>query len=140
MDLVEGRIIWEASFPGLSPSERAAHFDAMNAAIARLHSFDPEAIGLGDYGRATGFVERQVARWSKQYETDVEAGRVPAMDRLVAWLRDNLPPDSGDGRVVHGDFRCDNMIFAAKEARSLRSSTGNCRRSAIRLRTSFITC
>src|SRR5436190_5948669 len=38
MDLVEGRIIWEASFPGLSPSERAAHFDAMNAAIARLHS------------------------------------------------------------------------------------------------------
>jgi len=117
MDLVEGRIIWEASFPGLSPSERAAHFDAMNAAIARLHSFDPEAIGLGDYGRATGFVERQVARWSKQYETDVEAGRVPAMDRLVAWLRDNLPPDSGDGRVVHGDFRCDNMIFAAKEPR-----------------------
>ncbi|MFL6722597.1 MAG: phosphotransferase family protein [Sphingomicrobium sp.] len=117
MDLVEGRIIWEASFPGLSPSERTAHFDAMNATIARLHSFDPDAIGLGDYGRATGFVERQVARWSRQYETDVDAGRVPAMDRLVAWLRDNLPPDSGDGRVVHGDFRCDNMIFAANEPR-----------------------
>jgi aminoglycoside phosphotransferase (APT) family kinase protein len=117
MDLVEGRIIWEASFPGLSPPERATHFDAMNAVIARLHSFDPEAIGLGDYGRATGFVERQVARWSKQYETDVEAGRIPAMDRLVAWLRDNLPPDGGDGRVVHGDFRCDNMIFAANEPR-----------------------
>jgi aminoglycoside phosphotransferase (APT) family kinase protein len=116
MDLVEGRIIWEASFPGLSPSERAAHFDAMNAVIARLHSFDPEAIGLGDYGRATGFVERQVARWSRQYETDVEAGRIAAMDRLVAWLRDNLPPDSGDGRIVHGDFRCDNMIFEAKGA------------------------
>jgi aminoglycoside phosphotransferase (APT) family kinase protein len=117
MDLVEGRIVWEASFPGVSPSERAAHFDAMNAAIARLHGFDPEAIGLGDYGRATGFVERQVARWSKQYESDVEAGRVPAMDRLVGWLSDNLPPDSGDGRIVHGDFRCDNMIFAPNEPR-----------------------
>ncbi|HXG80859.1 MAG TPA: phosphotransferase family protein [Sphingomicrobium sp.] len=117
MDLVEGRIIWEASFPGLTPAERAAHFDAMNATIARLHSYDPAEIGLGDYGRATGFVERQVARWSKQYETDVEAGRVPAMDRLVAWLRDNLPPDSGDGRIVHGDYRCDNMIFAANGAR-----------------------
>ena len=115
MDLVEGRIVWEASFPGLSPPERAAHFDAMNATIARLHSFDPDAIGLGDYGRATGFVERQVARWSKQYETDVEAGRVPAMDRLVAWLKDNLPPDSGDARIVHGDYRCDNMIFATHE-------------------------
>lgn len=112
MDLVEGRIIWEAEFPGLSPQDRAAHFDAMNATIAKLHSYDPEAIGLGDYGRASGFVERQVGRWSKQYEGDVEAGRVPAMDWLIVWLKDNLPPDSGDARVVHGDFRCDNMIFA----------------------------
>ena len=117
MDLVDGRIVWEASFPGLSPVQRAAHFDAMNDTMARLHSFDPEAIGLGGYGRATGFVERQVARWSKQYETDVEAGRSPAMDRLVRWLRDNLPPDSGDARVVHGDYRCDNMIFAPEEPR-----------------------
>jgi aminoglycoside phosphotransferase (APT) family kinase protein len=117
MDLVDGRIVWEASFPGLSPVERAAHFDAMNQTMARLHSFDPAAIGLGDYGRATGFIERQVARWSKQYETDVEAGRSPAMDRLVAWLRDNLPPESGDARIVHGDYRCDNMIFAPAEPR-----------------------
>ena len=117
MDLVEGRIVWEASFPGLTLPERAAHFDAMNATIAHLHGFDPAAIGLGDYGRASGFVERQVARWSKQYETDVEGGRVPAMDRLVFWLRDNLPPDSGEGRIVHGDFRCDNMIFAPDEPR-----------------------
>lgn len=117
MDLVEGRIIWDPTFPGLSKAERATHFDAMNATIARLHNFDPDQIGLGDYGRATGFVERQLARWSKQYETDVEAGRSPAMDRLVAWLRDNLPPDSGEGRIVHGDFRCDNMIFAPHEPR-----------------------
>jgi aminoglycoside phosphotransferase (APT) family kinase protein len=113
MDMVEGRIIWEAAFPGLSPTARAAHFDAMNATIAQLHSVYPDAIGLGDYGRPSNFVERQVARWSKQYESDLDAGRVPAMDRLVAWLRANLPPDSGEARIVHGDFRCDNMIFAA---------------------------
>jgi aminoglycoside phosphotransferase (APT) family kinase protein len=117
MDMVEGRIVWEASFPGMTSADRAAHFDAMNETIARLHSYDPQSIGLGDYGRASGFVERQVARWSKQYETDIEAGREPAMDRLVAWLKDNLPPDSGDARIVHGDFRCDNMIFAQTEAR-----------------------
>ena len=116
MDMVEGRIIWEASFPDMSREDRARHFDAMNATIAALHGFDPEAIGLGDYGRATGFVERQVARWSKQYEGDAEAGRVPAMDRVSAWLKDNLPPDSGDARIVHGDYRCDNMIFAADAA------------------------
>jgi aminoglycoside phosphotransferase (APT) family kinase protein len=117
MDMVEGRIVWEAQFPGLSPTDRAAHFDAMNATIARLHGFDPAAIGLGDYGRAGGFIERQVARWSKQYESDVEAGRIAAMDNVVDWLRDNLPPDRGEARIVHGDFRCDNMIFAAAEPR-----------------------
>jgi len=117
MDLVAGRIVWEAHFPGLSKADRAAHFDAMNATIALLHSFDPQAIGLGDYGRAAGFVERQVARWSKQYLADAEGGRLPAMDRLVDWLGKHLPPDSGDARIAHGDFRCDNMIFDAAESK-----------------------
>ncbi|MEA1071694.1 phosphotransferase family protein [Sphingomonas sp. LY160] len=111
MDMVEGRIVWEAHFPGLDPATRAAHFDAMNATIAQLHSFDPAAIGLGDYGRPAGFVERQVARWSKQYLADSDAGRLPQMDALVDWLGTHAPPDRGDSRVVHGDFRCDNMIF-----------------------------
>ena len=121
MDMVPGRIVWEAHFPGLSRANRAAHFDAMNATIAQLHNYDPGAIGLGDYGRATGFVERQVARWSKQYLADTDAGRLPVMDRLVDWLGKHLPPDSGDARVVHGDYRCDNMIFApdAPEVRAV---------------------
>ncbi|WP_114228731.1 MULTISPECIES: phosphotransferase [Sphingomonas] len=113
MDMVPGRIVWEARFPGLEPADRAAHFDAMNATMAQLHSYDPAAIGLGDYGRASGFVERQVARWSKQYLGDVEAGRLETMDKLVDWLGQHLPPDRGESRIVHGDFRCDNMIFAA---------------------------
>jgi aminoglycoside phosphotransferase (APT) family kinase protein len=117
MDLVEGRIVWEAHFPGLSREDRSAHFDAMNETIARLHSFDPPAIGLADYGKAAGFVERQVVRWSKQYLADADAGRLPAMDRLVDWLGKHLPPDSGLSRVAHGDFRCDNMIFAPAEPR-----------------------
>jgi aminoglycoside phosphotransferase (APT) family kinase protein len=111
MDMVPGRIVWEAHFPDMSREERAAHFDAMNATIALLHSYDPEAIGLGDYGKATGFVERQVARWSKQYLSDTDAGRVPTMDQLVDWLGKHLPADSGRSSVVHGDYRCDNMIF-----------------------------
>ena len=115
MDMVEGRIFWEAQLPGLSNRDRAAAFDSMNSTIARLHSFDPQQIGLGDYGRPTGFVERQVARWSKQYAGDVEAGRVESMDRLVGWLEKHLPRDSGRSSVVHGDFRCDNMIFKADE-------------------------
>jgi aminoglycoside phosphotransferase (APT) family kinase protein len=111
MDMVEGRIFWEAQLPGLSRDERTAAFDSMNSTISALHSFDPAKIGLADYGKPTGFVERQVARWSKQYSGDPEAGRIEAMDRLVDWLETYLPPDSGRSSVVHGDFRCDNMIF-----------------------------
>jgi aminoglycoside phosphotransferase (APT) family kinase protein len=49
------------------PEERAAIFDAMNRAIAAISLVDPVAVGLGDYGRHGGYVERQVARWTKQY-------------------------------------------------------------------------
>ena len=115
MDMVPGRIVWEAWFPGLTREARAAHFDAMNATIAQLHAFDPDAIGLGSYGKPNAFLERQVARWSNQYLTDTDGGRVPAMDKLVDWLGKHLPPDSGRSSVVHGDFRCDNMIFDARE-------------------------
>ncbi|MCM8557305.1 phosphotransferase family protein [Sphingomicrobium sediminis] len=114
MDMVPGRIIWEAHFP--DTDDRAAHFDAMNATIAQLHSFDPAAIGLCDYGKGEDFIARQVARWSGQYVNDVEAGRVEAMDKLVDWLKDNAPDRSGEPvRVIHGDFRCDNMIFDAEK-------------------------
>ena len=91
--------------------EKIAMLTAYDATIARLHGFDPDSIGLGDYGRPGGFVERQVARWSKQYLADVEAGRIAAMDRLVEWLPDNVPPDEPRPRIIHGDFRCDNMVF-----------------------------
>jgi aminoglycoside phosphotransferase (APT) family kinase protein len=111
MDMVEGRIFWEAQLPGLSRDDRAAAFDSMNATIAQLHNFDPQDVGLGDYGKPAGFVERQVARWSQQYAGDIEAGRIEAMDQLVDWLEKNLPPDNGRSSVVHGDFRCDNLIF-----------------------------
>jgi len=117
MDMVDGRIFWEARLPGLSRDDRAAAFDSMNATIARLHNFDPNAIGLGDYGKPAGFVERQVARWSKQYAGDIEAGRIEAMDQLVGWLQKNLPADGGRPSVVHGDFRCDNMIFDGEQSR-----------------------
>ncbi len=119
MEMVEGRIFWNVSFPELSKAERPAYFDAMNATLAALHRIDPEAAGLGDYGKPGNYFARQIARWSKQYESDVEAGRVAAMDRLVAWLPENIPPDEPQPRVIHGDFRCDNMIFHPAEPRVL---------------------
>jgi aminoglycoside phosphotransferase (APT) family kinase protein len=118
MDMVEGRIFWEADLPQVSRESRADYFDAMNATIAALHHIDPQAAGLGDYGRPGNYFERQIGRWSKQYLGDAEAGRVAAMDRLVEWLPANIPAAGGDeSRIIHGDFRCDNMIFHPAEPR-----------------------
>ena len=118
MDMVEGRIVWDATFPDVGRDERPAYFDAMNAVMAQLHSLDPQAIGLGDYGKPGNYFARQIGRWSKQYLADELAGRNADMDRLVEWLPDNIP--AGDeSSVVHGDFRCDNMIFHPTEPRVL---------------------
>src|ERR1700733_3159914 len=116
MEMVEGRIFWDAMLPGLSYEERPAYFDAMNATIAQLHSVDYQAVGLGDYGRPGNYFERQIARWTKQYLEDTEAGRDPNMDRLIEWLPANIPPGE-ETSIVHGDFRVDNMIFHPTEPR-----------------------
>ncbi|GAK34219.1 aminoglycoside phosphotransferase [Iodidimonas nitroreducens] len=118
MDYVEGRIFWDAAIPQVENAERAALFDAMNATIAALHSVDHEAIGLGDYGKPGNYFARQIARWAGQYEQDEDAGRFDAMDRLVKWLPENIPPGD-ETTIVHGDFRIDNMIFHPTEPRVL---------------------
>jgi aminoglycoside phosphotransferase (APT) family kinase protein len=107
---VEGRVVWEPHMPEAAPSERAAVYDAMNATLARLHSFDPAALGLTDFGRGENYVARQVERWSKQYRAS-ETERIEEMERLIAWLPAHLPPPA-PVRLVHGDYRLDNIILA----------------------------
>jgi aminoglycoside phosphotransferase (APT) family kinase protein len=111
MAFVEGRVFWEPEMPRSHPAERAKVYDAMNATLARLHAFDPAAIGLGDYGRGENYVARQVERWSKQYRAS-ETETIEDMERLIAWLPAHLPPARAP-RLVHGDYRLDNMIIAA---------------------------
>ena len=119
MEMVEGRIFWDAALPEVEAAERPAYFDAMNATIAQLHLIDPEEAGLGDYGKPGNYFERQIGRWSKQYLADEEAGRVASMDRLVEWLPLNIPADEDQARIIHGDFRCDNMVFHPSEPKVL---------------------
>jgi aminoglycoside phosphotransferase (APT) family kinase protein len=116
MEMVEGRIFWDATFPEVSREERPAYFDAMNATIAQLHSIDHQAVGLGDYGKPGNYFARQVGRWSRQYLEDELAGRDANMDALVEWLPTAIP-EGDETSVVHGDFRCDNMIFHPTEPR-----------------------
>ena len=116
MDMVEGRIFWNATFPDVPSEDRPRYFSAMNETLARLHRIDPEAVGLGDYGRSGNYFERQISRWSRSYLADTDAGRDPGMDRLIDWLPTAIP-DCDETRIVHGDFRCDNLIFHPSEPR-----------------------
>jgi aminoglycoside phosphotransferase (APT) family kinase protein len=110
MDFVAGHVFWDPGMPDSCRAERAAVYDAMNATLARLHSFDPAAIGLGDFGRGENYVARQVDRWSKQYRAS-QTEEIVAMEHLIAWLPAHLPP-TVPVRLVHGDYRLDNLIVA----------------------------
>jgi aminoglycoside phosphotransferase (APT) family kinase protein len=117
MDYAKGRNFWDARLPDLSPVERGAIYDEMNRVLAALHDIDPAAVGLSDYGRPGHYFARQVARWTKQYRA-TETRRIDAMERLIAWLPAH-DPGLEAGRIVHGDFRNDNMIFAYDGTRIL---------------------
>jgi aminoglycoside phosphotransferase (APT) family kinase protein len=110
MSHVDGRVFWEAEMPASNPVERAAVYDAMNATLAQLHNYEPAAIGLADYGRGENYVGRQIERWSKQYRAS-ETEKIEEMERLMAWLPAHVPPPQPT-RLVHGDYRLDNMIVA----------------------------
>jgi aminoglycoside phosphotransferase (APT) family kinase protein len=118
MEMVEGRIFWDATVPEVPRTERPRYFDAMNETLARLHGFDPQAVGLGDYGKPGNYFARQISRWTRQYLADDLAGRNPDMDALIEWLPTVTPP-AEESTIVHGDFRCDNMIFHPAEPRVL---------------------
>ena len=118
MDFVPGRVHWDPSLPDMAPDQRAAHYEAIIGTLAALHSLDPAAIGLADYGKPGNYFERQVHRWSEQYRAS-ETRPIPAMDALIERLPARCPADDGRVALVHGDFRIDNLMFAADAPRVL---------------------
>jgi len=116
MERVDGRVFHDCALPGVGPAERNAIYLAMASALAALHRVDPNAVGLGDFGRPGNYFERQIARWSKQWrESPVKD--IPALDRLADWLAAHLPRDDGRVAIAHGDFRLGNLLFHPVEPR-----------------------
>ena len=117
MEYVAGRILRDPALPSLVRAERGPIYAEMNRVIAELHSLDPGAVGLGDYGRSGNYILRQVQRWTNQYRA-AQTEDVPAMERLIEWLPQHIPPGD-ETRIVHGDFRLDNVIFDPRAPRIL---------------------
>lgn len=116
MERVEGRVFDNCALPDADPAERRALWMGLADAMAAMHSVNPETVGLGDYGRPGNYFERQIARWSRQWEESSHEP-IPELDQLRDWLVANQPPDDGAVSLAHGDFRMGNVIFAPSEPR-----------------------
>jgi aminoglycoside phosphotransferase (APT) family kinase protein len=109
MELVEGTPYRLASqLAPLGPERTRAISERMVDTLVALHAVDPAAVGLGDFGRPEGFLERQVRRWKKQLDAS-RSRELRGIDELHGWLAANVPPESAPA-IVHGDFRLDNLL------------------------------
>ena len=121
MECVAGRVLWNQALPDMDAAARGAIYDEMNRVISALHTVDFAAQGLADYGKSGNYFERQIGRWSKQYQASVTEP-IPEMDRLIEWLPAHIPAsarDEAQPRIVHGDYRLDNLMFHPSEPRIL---------------------
>lgn len=115
MERVQGRVFNRNDLPGLPPAERRAMYLAMAETLAVLHGLDPVALGLGDFGRAGNYFERQLARWTRQWQLS-RTRENPAIDELLSWLGSHLPSDD-ESCLTHGDFKLNNLMFHPSQPR-----------------------
>ncbi len=110
MEFVDGDIHFDPCLPGMSPSGRAKTYDEMNRVLAMIHNVVPDQVGLADFGKPGNYFERQTNRWKRQYLAS-RTECLPEMERVIAWLEDNMVVDDGEAALVHGDYRLDNLVF-----------------------------
>ena len=111
MERVLGHVCRNALPAGYAerPEQRRAVGEALIDVLADLHTLDPAAVGLAEFGRPAGYMERQLRRWSQQWEA-TKVGEEPVLDGVLARLRRRLPRERA-GAIVHGDYRLDNTVL-----------------------------
>ncbi|MEL7449908.1 MAG: phosphotransferase family protein [Pseudomonadota bacterium] len=111
MEFCDGRVFWDAPLKALNKAQRGQVYEQMVTVLAAIHSVDLEAAGLATYGKPGSYFERQLSRWTAQYQAS-ETQTIGAMDQLIDWLAAHLPADDGRVSLVHGDYRLDNLMFS----------------------------
>jgi aminoglycoside phosphotransferase (APT) family kinase protein len=94
--------------------------------LARLHRINPKDVGLEDYGKPSGFYDRQIKTFSAisraqaaavDVETKVPVGQIPHVDEMLAFFRDKKLQPKDRGNLIHGDYKIDNLVFHKTEPR-----------------------
>jgi len=111
MERLRGVVLRKRLPAGMSLDEDTARklSEVMVDTLAELHTLDLDAIGLGDFGKPPGYVERQIRGWTKRYDGSA-TDDIPQVEQIAGWLTDNLPADGYPG-LIHNDFKFDNVIL-----------------------------
>jgi aminoglycoside phosphotransferase (APT) family kinase protein len=109
MEALDGRVFHDSLLPGVEPKERAAIYASMNDVLAKLHMVDWRALGLEGFGKTGSYFERQIRRWTRQWEAS-KTREIPEIDRLIDWLPAHREADE-ETTIVHGDYRLGNLMF-----------------------------
>jgi len=113
MERLEGHVVTDDLPTALdTPEERARMTEGLLQGLVEIHAVDPGAPGLDGFGRPTGYLERQLRRWTGLWEHN-KTRELEDFDAAGAWLADHLP-ESPPSTVVHGDYRLGNVMFAER--------------------------
>ena len=120
MEWIEGEVIVESVPPALdNPAERALIAQELIDALVEIHSVDWRAAGLEDFGKPTGYLERQLRRFGGLWEIN-KTREIPAVESVGRWLAEHMP-SSGEATIVHGDYRLGNTIYSPGAPAHLRA-------------------
>ncbi|XP_076822327.1 acyl-CoA dehydrogenase family member 11-like isoform X2 [Clavelina lepadiformis] len=117
MEFLPGRVL-NTNMVGLSSRDRRQCLMDATKTLAHLHKLDPNALGLGSYGKNKGFCGRVLSTWSKQYRSAADTN-IPEMDQLINWLQNKLPSIKDESTIVHGDYSLSNIMFHPTESKVL---------------------
>ncbi|HUS62662.1 MAG TPA: phosphotransferase family protein [Acidimicrobiales bacterium] len=110
MGHVEGQVLRDQATAEkvLAVDARRSCGESIVDVLAAIHAVDPDDVGLGDLARREGYIERQLKRWHKQWDSSKQR-ELPIVDDVHAFLLANIP-EQGPAAIVHGDYRLDNTI------------------------------
>lgn len=117
MSCIEGVVI-RKDYPAgmnLTPTQVREQFFTLFDVLGELHSVDLKQVGMENFGRPVGYVRRQVEGWSKRYR-DAITPDAPNFDAIIDWLHDRMPADSGVARIIHNDYKLDNVIWSPTDS------------------------
>lgn len=126
MEFLDGRIVTEPHFPGVSEDDRREMWHDAIRTLAKLHRLNPRSIGLESFGKPTGFYDRQINTFttlgeaqgkSKDVETGEQVGEVPRMQEIVKFFGDKKAQPKDRGVPIHGDYKIDNLVYHKTEPR-----------------------